>query len=171
MRLRQINNLPENEVLDRLDHLYEHTPSIVELALQWRPFGNAEAFHQVLCNQVELLSDEEKLALIRAHPDLVGRAALSGSLTPSSNAEQREAGLGRDDLNDTDKTKFAEFNAAYAARFDFPFVICVRENRKRAILKGFAERLNNDRDKEIQIAIDEINKIAWYRLLDVIESS
>ncbi len=169
MRMRQLNNVPEADVLERLGHLYEGTPSIVELALQWRPFTDAEALHQALRNQVDLLTEDEKIALIRAHPDLVGEAAIRGTLTPSSSAEQREAGLGADDLSEEEKSTFSRLNAGYQEKFGFPFVICVRENRKKSILEAFSIRLTHDRSTEIEIAIEEINKIAWYRLQDAIE--
>ena len=170
MRMRQINNVPEVEVLERLGHLYEGTPSIVELALQWRPFANVEALHQALRDQVELLTEEDRIALIQAHPDLVGQAALNGTLDLASKAEQREAGLGADDLSDDEKSTFSRLNASYTQQFGFPFVICVRENRKKTILEAFAVRLTHDRSTEIATAIEEINKIAWYRLQDAIES-
>jgi OHCU decarboxylase len=161
--------VPEADVLDRLGHLYEGTPSIVELALQWRPFTDAESLRQALRNQVDLLTEDEKVALIQAHPDLVGNAALSGTLSPSSSAEQREVGLGIDDLSDEEKSTFSRLNASYQEMFGFPFVICVRENRKKTILEAFAVRLTHDRSTEIETAIEEINKIAWYRIQDVIE--
>lgn len=169
MRMRQLNNVPEVEVLERLGHLYEGTTSIVELALQWRPFVDVEVLHQALRDQVELLSDEERIDLIKAHPDLVGQAALNGTLGLAPSAEQREAGLGADDLSDDEKSTFSRLNASYTQQFGFPFVICVRENRKKTILEAFAVRLTHDRSIEIATAIEEINKIAWYRLQDAIE--
>jgi OHCU decarboxylase len=141
----------------------------VESALQWRPFSSVDAFHAKLVDVLALASEDDKLALIRAHPDLVGAAAIRGSLTPHSTAEQREAGLGVDDLSENERIRFAELNETYQEEFGFPFVICVRENRKRTIVEAFGARLVHDRDLEIRTAIDEINKIARYRLLDVID--
>ena len=104
---------------------------------------------------------DEQLALIRAHPDLVTRAVL----TRESEGEQAHAGL--DDLSANEARQFQEYNAAYRERFDFPFVICARLNKKEAILRAFPERLENSREKEIEIALGEIYKIAELRLRDL----
>jgi len=107
-------------------------------------------------------------ALIRAHPDLVGQAALAGTLTRASTGEQAAAGLDAGALTEDEIAAFARNNAAYRERFGFPFVICARENRKESILAGFAARLGNTREREIRQALREIGKIAWYRLADVV---
>ena len=168
MRLRQFNNLPESEVLERLGTIHENTPWIMQSVIQSRPFPSLDDLRRQMSAILESLPVDDKLALIRVHPDLVGRAALSGTLSTTSSAEQRDAGLGVDDLDDAEKSRFAEFNAAYQERFGFPFVICVRENRKQAILDAFTERLTHDRDTEIATAITEIDKIAWLRLTDIV---
>ncbi len=108
------------------------------------------------------------MALIAAHPDLVGRAARNGTLTPSSREEQAAAGLDR--LGPAEIATFDELNAAYRERFGFPFVICVRENRKEAIVRGLRERVRNAREAEIGTAIGEIEKIARLRLLDLVRA-
>jgi OHCU decarboxylase len=163
-----VNGWSETEAVDRLGHLYEHSPWIVEVALVQRPFRDVEDMHAALAEIVLAADRERQLALIRAHPDLVGRAALRGSLTAASTAEQRAAGLAADDLTDEEKRQFTEFNRQYAERFGFPFVICARENRKQAILAGFAERIGHDSETEIATALHEINRIAWYRLTDIV---
>ncbi len=109
---------------------------------------------------------EQRIALIAAHPDLVGRAALAGTLTPASRAEQASAGLDR--LEPEEIAMFADLNAAYRARFDFPFVICVRENKKAAIIAGLQARIRNERPAEIATALGEIAKIARLRLADLV---
>jgi 2-oxo-4-hydroxy-4-carboxy-5-ureidoimidazoline decarboxylase len=111
-------------------------------------------------------SDAEKLALIRAHPDLVGRAARAGTLTPSSTREQ--AGAGLDTLSASEVALFDRYNSEYRESFGFPFVICARENRKESILRAFPERLRHSRDEEISTALAEIAKIARFRLLDAV---
>jgi OHCU decarboxylase len=163
-----VNHWTMTEALEHLGHLYEHSPWIVESALAQRPFRDVEHMHAVLTGVVLEADWERQLALIRAHPDLVGRAALRGSLTAASTAEQRSAGLTSDDLTSDEKRQFAEFNRNYTERFGFPFVICARENRKQAILAGFAERIAHDRETEIATALREINRIAWYRLTDIV---
>jgi OHCU decarboxylase len=108
---------------------------------------------------------EQQLALIRAHPDLVGRAALAGTLTRESNGEQASAGLNV--LSPTEIELFQKQNAAYRAKFSFPFVICARLNKKEAILAGFEQRLKNSSMQEVQTALEEIFKIAELRLRDL----
>jgi OHCU decarboxylase len=106
--------------------------------------------------------------LIQAHPDLVGRAARAGTLTPESTSEQASAGLDR--LSPEDIATFTQFNHTYHDRFGFPFVICVRENKKESILAGFATRLHNSRPREIETALGEIAKICWFRLRDTVHA-
>ena len=110
--------------------------------------------------------DEKQLALICAHPDLVGRAALAGTLTPSSTAEQSGAGLNRLDVEEI--ATFQKYNQAYRDKFGFPFVICARLNKKEAILKAFPARLGNSREQEIKTALEEIYQIAYFRLSDIV---
>ncbi|HEU5433655.1 MAG TPA: urate oxidase, partial [Thermomicrobiales bacterium] len=136
-----------------------------------RPWSDRTALHRSLVDAMLAADATWQLALIRAHPDLVGRAALAGTLTPASTAEQRSAGLDPDALTPAEIDRFAAANAAYRARFDFPFVICARENRKEAILTGLASRLANDPEQEIAAALAEIGKIAWHRLTDMVDDN
>jgi len=125
-----------------------------------------EALHAALCETVASASDEEQVALICAHPDLVGRAALAGTLTPQSTQEQAIAGLDR--LSAEEIASFQKLNRDYMQLFGFPFVICARLNKKEAILEGFGRRLANSRGAEIHTALEEIGKIAWLRLKDLV---
>jgi OHCU decarboxylase len=111
---------------------------------------------------------EQKIALIQSHPDLVGRAALAGTLTPASTNEQASAGLDR--LSPAEIATFTRFNAEYRARYGFPFVICARENKKESILAGFEVRLQHTREEEIEVALAEVAKICALRLRDLIRS-
>lgn len=166
--IADINELSVDDAIAHFSHLYEHSPWVVERAWTHRPFLNVEELHAVLRDRVRTATRQDQSNLIRSHPDLVGQAALSGSLTPSSTAEQRAAGLSAGSLSDEEKSRFAQLNEAYTTKFGFPFVICARENRKQAILAGFLERLTNDMDTEIAIALQEIDRIAWYRLTDLV---
>ena len=168
--IAEINQFSVDEAITHLGHLYEHSPWVVERSWKHRPFSNVEQFHTVLRDRVRLAGVSEHLDLIRSHPDLVGMAALSGSLTASSTAEQRSAGLSTDDLTVEEKARFAQLNGEYKTKFGFPFVICARENRKEAILSGLGARLANDLDTEIAIALREIDRIAWYRLTDLVKN-
>jgi 2-oxo-4-hydroxy-4-carboxy-5-ureidoimidazoline decarboxylase len=128
-----------------------------------RPFANREALHTTLCDTVRHAKPDEQLALIRAHPDLVGRAVL----TSESQGEQASAGLG--DLTPEEVAQFDRYNTEYKDRFGFPFVICARLNKKEAILRAFPERLQNSCEKEIETALGEIYKIADLRLRDLLQ--
>ncbi len=108
---------------------------------------------------------DERLALIRAHPELAGKAAVDGTLTEASAAEQAGAGLDR--LTQAEFDRFHALNAAYREKFGFPFIICVRLTDKAGILAAMEERLGNDRDAEIAAAIDQIGEIVRLRLEDM----
>ena len=146
--------------------LFERSPWVAERTWPRRPFASLAALHQELVATVESASPTEKIALIRAHPDLVGKLAASGSLSAESAREQAAAGL--DAVTPDEAARFTRYNAEYRDRFGFPFVICARENKKEAILRAFPRRLNQTRDQEIATAISEIAKIAWLRLKDAV---
>lgn len=105
---------------------------------------------------------DRKLKLIRAHPDLAGKAAIAGELTQESSDEQKSAGIDRCTPGEYDR--FQSLNAEYKSRFGFPFVMAVRNSNRGEILEAFARRLENDSDAELAIAIAEIHKIARMRL-------
>ncbi|MEE2916395.1 OHCU decarboxylase [Sphingomonas ginsenosidimutans] len=139
--------------------LFEHSPW-VEARADARPSSGDR--HTDLMAVVATASDAERLALIRAHPELAGKAAIDGTLTHASAAEQASAGLDR--LTAEEFARFHDLNARYRERFGFPFIICVRLTDKAGILAAMAARLANDRDTEIATAIDEIGKITKLRL-------
>ena len=143
--------------------LFEHSPWVAERVEHRRPFPTRMHLHNNLCEVMLEAADVEKMALIRAHPDLVGRLAREGRLTRESTGEQAAAGLA--DLSPAEADQFDRYNAAYRERFGFPFIICARENKKAAILAAFPQRLANARDDEIMEALGEITAIAWHRLL------
>lgn len=164
----RINALDRAAFVARLGSLFEGSPWIADETWLARPFADRRALHAALVRTMRTAPRDRQLTLIRAHPDLVGRAALAGTLTRASTSEQQAAGLDPDALTNAEIAAFAGANARYQERFGFPFVICARENRKESILAGFAVRLEHDRDTEIATALDEIAKIAWYRLADVV---
>lgn len=148
--------------------IFEHSPWIAEAAWSRKPFLSVDQLHSALCDAVREADVDKHLTLIRAHPDLVGRAALEGTLTPASKSEQASAGLDR--LSPHEIERFKRHNAEYRQKFGFPFVICARLNKKEAILKGFESRLNHSRDEEIKAALEEIYKIAYFRLQDILRA-
>ncbi len=161
MTLAQANALTDAAFVARYGALFEHSPWVVERAAPQRPFID---LHAGLMAVVHAASVNEQLALIRAHPELAGRAAIDRSLTNASLVEQASAGLDR--LTVEEFARFQALNAAYAARFDFPFIICVRLTDKPGILAAMERRLGNARDAEIAAAIAEIGEIVRLRLAD-----
>ncbi|GCE23883.1 2-oxo-4-hydroxy-4-carboxy-5-ureidoimidazoline decarboxylase [Dictyobacter kobayashii] len=166
--LQEINALDHEEFVQALSSLFEGPPWIVYEAWSVRPFTSLDHLYSSLCNVMSASSIEQQVTLIQSHPDLVGRAALAGTLSPSSSSEQASAGLDR--LSPTEIATFSSLNQAYRERFGFPFVICARENKKESILAGFEQRLHNSRSQEITLALGEVAKICALRLHDLISS-
>ncbi len=141
--------------------LFEHSPWVEARA---DAQGSSGDRHADLMAVVHAASAEEQLALIRAHPELAGKAAIDRTLTAASAAEQASAGLDR--LTEDEFARFHALNAAYRARIDFPFIICVRLTDKAGILAAMEARLANDRETEIATAIAQIGEIVRFRLED-----
>lgn len=165
--LRRLNAMSREAFVAATGHLFEHSPWVAERTWPRRPFTSLDDLHAQLVASMNAASDDEKLALIRAHPDLVGQMAQAGQLTAESTAEQAAAGLAA--LSAEEVERFNRYNAAYRGRFGFPFIICARQNKKDAILATFPVRLKNSRDGEIAAALGEIEKIARLRLTDAIQ--
>jgi len=146
----------------RYGELFEHSAWVVERAADRLPFAD---LHDGLMGVVHDASPAEQLALICAHPELAGKAAIDRTLTDASAMEQASAGLDR--LTSDEFARFQALNAAYRERFGFPFLICVRMTDKAGIFAAMAERLGHDRDDEIATAIAEIGKIVKLRLEDI----
>jgi 2-oxo-4-hydroxy-4-carboxy-5-ureidoimidazoline decarboxylase len=168
MNFARLNTMLRDDFVRFVGPVFEHSPWIAEAAWARRPFASMEVLHAALCEIVRAAGEEKQLALIRAHPDLVGKLALAGQLTKESTGEQASAGLDR--LTAAEVELFQQNNAAYKTKFGFPFIICARLNKKEAILNGFKVRLQNSREQEIQAALGEIFKIAELRLRDLTQS-
>jgi 2-oxo-4-hydroxy-4-carboxy-5-ureidoimidazoline decarboxylase len=160
--LADLNAFDRAEFIALLGPIFEHSPWIAERAAEQGPFSSIDTLHSAMCSVVRDASEDEQLALIRAHPDLVGRAVL----TAESQGEQASAGLLN--LSPSEVALFDRCNREYKARFGFPFVICARLNKKDAILAAFPVRLQNSPELERATALDEIYKIAALRLADLI---
>ena len=134
--------------------LFEHSPWVEARADAQASSGDR---HADLMAVVSAATADERLALIRAHPELAGKAAIDGTLTTASAAEQASAGLDR--LTPEEFARFHDLNARYRERFGFPFIICVRLTDKAGILAAMAARLDNDAETEVATAIAEIGKM------------
>jgi len=161
-KLAELNAMERVEFVHVVGPIFEHSPWVAARTESQRPFPSREALQSALIATVEKASDEEKVCLIRAHPDLIG----DDELTAASKGEQASAGL--QDATPEEAKQFREYNRQYRERFGFPFVICARLNKKEAIARAFPVRLRNSREQEIEIALQEIFKIAGLRLKDLI---
>ena len=167
--LQEINTLEEAEFVQALAGLFEGPPWIVSQAWPLRPFSSLDQLHQILCSLMFQAPVEQQVTLLRMHPDLVGQAALAGTLSPASTHEQSAAGLSQ--LSPEEIATFQRLNERYRTQFAFPFVICARENKKESILAGFAQRLHHTREQEISIALTEVAKICALRLHDLLDEA
>jgi xanthine dehydrogenase D subunit len=149
-----------------LGSLFEHSPWVAEAAWQRRPFGSQEELQAALEAALREAPRERQLESIRAHPELAGREAKQGTLTPESTHEQASAGL--DQLTADELEALQRLNRDYRERFGFPLIVCVRERTKDSILAWGAARLEHTREQEIDIALGEITKIARLRLADLL---
>ena len=146
-------------------HLYEHSPWVAERAWAYRPFADAKALHAALLRVLAEASEDERLDLARAHPELADKVAMAEGLTDASAAEQASAGLDR--LSSQEYAVFHDLNGAYRARFGFPFIICVKLNDKDSILAAMRRRLDHGVAQELEEAMTQIGLIARLRLADI----
>jgi 2-oxo-4-hydroxy-4-carboxy-5-ureidoimidazoline decarboxylase len=164
MDIKALNEMTSAEFCAALAGLWEHSPWIVEKAGENRPFQTRTELADAMWKAVEAAREDEKLVLLRAHPDLAGKLARAGDLTADSANEQ--ASLGLDRLQAEEYEAFTAMNTAYRERFGFPFIVCVRDSTKASIRAAFETRLLHSPGEEMQIALDEVRKIAEYRLRD-----
>ncbi|MCF7201955.1 2-oxo-4-hydroxy-4-carboxy-5-ureidoimidazoline decarboxylase [Pseudomonas oligotrophica] len=145
--------------------IYEHSPWVAERAYDRgvdASLDDVEALHRRMADALLDANHDEQLALINAHPDLAGKAAIRGELTASSTSEQ--AGAGIHECSAEEFARFTELNDAYKARFGFPFIKAVKGSNRHQILAAFEERIHNTPEQEFATALAEINKIALFRL-------
>jgi beta-ureidopropionase / N-carbamoyl-L-amino-acid hydrolase len=167
--LQQLNDASAEEAMRSLDGVYEHSPWIAQGALAQRPFRSLAQLKHTMARGVAQASEDAQLALIRAHPELAGKAMVSKSLTAESTSEQGKAGLA--DCTPEEFAKIQGLNADYNAKFGFPFILAVRGPRgtglsRREIIDTFERRLANPADFERAEALRNIHRIAELRLDD-----
>lgn len=168
LTLARLNSMNKTGFTTALGFAFELSPWVVERAWDERPFESVEGMHAGMMAVLEASSTADKLALIRAHPELAGKAAIAKILTAESNAEQASAGL--DKLTPEEFERFHALNTAYAARFGFPFIIAVRLNDKSSILAAMQARLAHSQDEEVAAAIEQIGLISKLRILDAVSA-
>lgn len=162
LRLATLNTMDRAAFSTALGFVFEGPPWIVAESWDARPFADLPTLHRALCATMLAAPEAQQVALLQAHPDLAGKAAIAGELTAESTREQASAGLDR--LTVEEFERFTRLNHAYSERFGFPFVICVREHDKHGILEAFETRLANTREQELAAALGEVGKIARLRL-------
>jgi len=165
--LSDLNHLAPPAFVDALRGIYEHSPWIPERAAAHRPFASVAALKLALQEAVTLASEQEQLSLLRAHPELAGKAAIAGELTAESTGEQAASGLNL--CSPEEYASLHELNAAYNARFGFPFILAVKGPTgkgltRQAIIATFRRRLGNRPQDEMMEALRQVHRIAEIRL-------
>lgn len=164
--LERLNALPATEFVALLGGIFEHSPWVAERAAPGRPFASRERLLEAMRAVVDAASEEEQMALIRAHPHLGARGRNKAALTEASASEQKRAGL--DACSDEEFAELLRLNALYVDRFGFPFILAVRGHDPGSILANFRSRLGNAADVERRTALTQIGLIAGYRLADLV---
>lgn len=161
---QDLSRLDQQQFIAALDGIFEHSPWVAERAWRKRPFDSSAALLQALCGELHKASREEQEALVCAHPELAGKAAVRGELTAESTREQ--AGARLDACSPEEFERLQYLNAAYRGKFGFPFVIAVRGLDRAQIIEQFSARLDNLPETEFQEALSQIEKIAALRLAE-----
>ncbi len=168
-RIEQPSQMEQSRFVELYGGIFEHSAWIAERAhkLELGPAHDCAAgVHNVLCRAFRSASDEERLGVLNAHPDLAGKLAAAGRLTAESTSEQ--AGAGLDMLTDAERDQFTKLNNDYVAKHGFPFIIAVRDHDKASIMAAFERRIGNDSDTEFTEACKQVERIAEFRLMDLL---
>jgi OHCU decarboxylase len=165
--LERLNSISAQDFVAALASIFEHSPWVPERVAGLRPFSSSLALHRALCGTVMQAGEEQQLALIRAHPQLAGRAALRGDLTSASAGEQKGAGLSA--CTPAQLAHLESLNAQYTARFGFPFVLAVKGHTADSVIASLARRVSHDPLGERRVALQEICRIAHFRLAELVE--
>lgn len=166
--LADLNAMDRDRFVGALGGIFEHSPWIADAAFDARPFASVEALHARMAAIVRAAPREKRLQLLRAHPELAAKSDRKMPLTAESTSEQASVGL--DTLDADEGARLSAANWLYRQRFDFPFIIAVRGQRDRtAILKVLEARTANTEAEEIETALNEVAKIAGFRLGDLVK--
>lgn len=161
--LDQLNTVGRTAFVAAVGDIFEHGPWVAERAHAARPFASVAALHDAMMAAVRAAPRDEQLKFLRGHPELGGKVARAGAMTDDSRTEQ--GGLGLDRLSEEDFARFERANAAYARKFGFPFIVCVRNHKSaESIIAAFEQRVGNDPDTEFAAALAEIGQITRLRL-------
>src|SRR6202451_535883 len=167
--LSDLNACSRDDFVGALANIFEYSPWIAEQAALMRPFAGVNQLFGAMKAAVDRAAPELRLALTKAHPDLANKTQRAAGLTVESTAEQNSIGLDR--LSDAEYEAFERVNNAYRAKFEFPYIVCVRRHTKDSILRDFERRLPNDARTETQKSIEQICRIAALRVDQLVESN
>ncbi len=160
--LQQVNDMDEHAFTALLGTIYEHSPWVASRCWPQRPFASPAALRSALAQVLDHATPSEQLAVMRAHPQLTGKAAVRKDLTADSRREQ--AGAGLDQCTPEEFEQLQEGNRAYEAKFGFPFIIAVKGLGRADIIAALQRRCARRRDEEIAEALAQIHRIAAFRL-------
>lgn len=173
--MSKLNPLPSAlsraEFVEHFGGVYEHSPWIAKRVWDQglgTDHDTPSELQSAMADALQHADQAEKLSLIRAHPDLAGKAAVRGELTEASTSEQ--AGAGLDECSKEEFSRFQELNAAYQAKFGFPFIMAVKGKHRSEILEAFELRIANSPEVEFETALEQINRIALLRLESMVLS-
>ena len=162
MTLSQLNALELNDFVEQVGWVFENSPWIARRAWKHRPFASLDDLHMRMTSEVASASSNEKLALLRAHPDLGTRASVSDT------SAKEQAGAGLHQVPPAEFARLHQYNEAYKAKFDFPFLFAVKGANKLAIMQALESRLQSTAEEEFQEALRQVYRIARFRLEDII---
>jgi 2-oxo-4-hydroxy-4-carboxy-5-ureidoimidazoline decarboxylase len=162
MTPQELQGLDRSAFNASLGGIFEHSPWVAQRAFDAGPFGSVDAVHAAMLRVVRDATRDEQLALLRAHPELAGKAAIRGELTTDSTQEQSGAGLDR--CTPEEFAQITALNARYNATFGFPFIVAVKGLDRAAILREFARRADNPVEIEFAEALKQVARITRFRL-------
>lgn len=162
MTLAEVNAMDRPTFAQALGGVFEHSPWIAQRAFDARPFASVAALHDAMTRAMRTATRDEQLALIRAHPELAGRAMVRNELTADSTKEQSGAGLTQ--CSPAEHARLVDLNARYNAKFGFPFILAVKGYDRPGVIAEFARRVERDAATEFAAALDEIARITRFRL-------
>ena len=170
--LSELNSRGEAAFADTLRGIYEHSPWIPQRAAHRRPFATVAALKLALQAAVASATEDEQLGLVRAHPELAGKAAIAGQLTQESSIEQARSGLNL--CSAEEFSTLHRLNADYNFKFGFPFILAVKGPdgnglTRQAVIETFTRRLKNQRADEMAECLRQIHRIAELRLNDLLQ--
>lgn len=166
LTLDDLNKMDPARFATALANVFEHAPWIAQSAVTGRPFAHREALHAAMVEVMRAAPRARQMALICGHPELAGKAMVDRRLTAESSREQKGSGLDR--LTQQEFDRLHALNDAYRRKFGFPFILAIKGKDKHEIIAAIARRLEESLDAEFANALDEIAKIAGFRLADLV---